>query len=76
MEGRDRAVEPEHRDYDEDGNPEICLGPPKEEPDCSGCDNPECPEYGSFHHSDHEPGTIPAAPPITAGTVLNEESPF
>lgn len=23
--------------WDEDGNPDVCLGPPKEEPDCFDC---------------------------------------
>jgi hypothetical protein len=23
--------------WDEDGNPEVCMGPPKDEPDCYGC---------------------------------------
>ena len=54
---------------DEDGNP-------KEEPDCVGCDDPECPEYGNSYHSDHEPGTIPAAALIAAGTGFDEEPPF
>lgn len=29
--------------YDEEGNPEVCTGPAKEEPDCGACNDRGCP---------------------------------
>lgn len=25
--------------FDDEGNPEVCAGPPREEPDCGGCND-------------------------------------